>query len=55
LTFELRAACDLARALEADGRRDAARAVLSSTCAKFTEDGPGSEIAAARTLLETLA
>lgn len=54
LTFELRAACDLARALAADGCRNAARGVLGSTCAKFTEDGAGREIIAARALLDTL-
>lgn len=54
LTFELRAACDLARALAADGRRDAARNILGATCAKFTEGGPDSEIASARALLDTL-
>ncbi|MGE0424018.1 MAG: winged helix-turn-helix domain-containing protein [Reyranellaceae bacterium] len=55
LAFELRAACDLARALGADGRRDEARAVLDRTCAKFTEHGPGSEVAAVRALLDSLA
>jgi predicted ATPase len=54
LTFELRAACDLARALAAEGRGDAARDVLSSTCAKFMEEGPDSEIVAARAFLGTL-
>jgi predicted ATPase len=54
LAFELRAACDLARALAAEGRGDAARAVLGSTCAKFTEDGSGGEIVAARALLDSL-
>ena len=55
LTFELRAASDLARDLAADGRRDAAFAILSHTCAKFTEKGPNSELAAAQALLDTLA
>lgn len=55
LAFELRAARDLAQALGADGRRAAAREVLGFTCAKFTEEGPDSEIARARAFLDTLA
>lgn len=54
LNLELRAASALARHLATDGRRKAAFAVLSSTCGKFTEIGPNSEIASARALLETL-
>lgn len=55
LNFELRAASDLARYLATEGRRDAAFAVLSQTCGKFTETGSNSEIAAARALLDSLA
>lgn len=54
LSFELRAARDMARALAAEGRREAAVAVLGVTCAKFTEGGPDSEVGAARALLDTL-
>jgi len=55
LSLELRAASDSARALAADGRRNEAFAILGRTCAKFTENSPNSEIAAARVLLGTLA
>ncbi|WP_421994955.1 ATP-binding protein [Reyranella sp.] len=55
LTFELRAARDLARSLAAEGRRDEASGVLERTCAKFTEAGPGTEVAAARASLAALA
>ncbi|WP_428659045.1 ATP-binding protein [Reyranella sp.] len=55
LNLELRAASDMARDLAAEGRRDAAFAILSRTCAKFTEKGPNSEIVAAQALLDTLA
>lgn len=55
LNLELRAASDLARALAAESRRDAAFAALNRTCAKFTENGPDSEIVSAQALLGTLA
>lgn len=55
LSFELRAARDLARSLAAEGRRKQARGVLGRTCAKFTEAGPASEVSAAQALLGTLA
>lgn len=55
LNLELRAASDMARDLAAEGRRDAAFAILSRTCAKFTEKGPNSEIVPAQALLDSLA
>lgn len=54
LTFELRAACDLARALAERGCRDAALAALAATCAKFKETGPGTEVGSARLLMTSL-
>ncbi|WP_425069984.1 ATP-binding protein [Reyranella sp.] len=54
LSFELRAACDLARAVAARGCRDAALAILGKTSARFAEAGPGTEVGSARRLMETL-
>ncbi|MBY0317777.1 MAG: hypothetical protein K2X72_03535 [Reyranella sp.] len=55
MNFELRAARDMARSLAAEDRRDEAFAVLSRTCAKFTETGPNTEVAAAQAWLRNLA
>jgi predicted ATPase len=55
LSLELRAARDLACGLETEGRKDEAFAILSRTCAKFTENGPNTEVASAQALLGTLA
>lgn len=55
LNFELRAARDMACSLAAEGRRDEASAVLSRTCAKFTETGPSTAVAAAQAWLRNLA
>ena len=55
LSLELRAAHDMARCLAAEGHRSTAFAVLDRTCAKFTEQGPDTEIVSAQALLKTLA
>lgn len=54
-TFELRASCALARSLEADGQRRAARAILEPVCAKFPKDSRAREVISARALLKSLA
>jgi predicted ATPase/DNA-binding winged helix-turn-helix (wHTH) protein len=54
LSFELRAACDLARSLASRGCRDAAAAVLGRTSARFSERGPETEVGSARQLMESL-
>ena len=54
-TFELRASCALARSLEADGQRRAARAILEPVCAKFPKDSRAREVVSARALLKSLA
>lgn len=55
LTFQLRAACDLARRLGDEGRRDEATAVLSPVCARFAAAAAHDELVAARSLLAALA
>ncbi|WP_428678227.1 ATP-binding protein [Reyranella sp.] len=54
LSFELRAACDLARSLAARGCRDAAMGALTKTSARFTEAGPETEVGSVRSLMENL-
>ena len=54
LSFELRAACDLAGSLASRGCRDAAVATLRRTSARFTEAGPETEVGSARRLMESL-
>ncbi len=54
LSFELRAASDLARHFASHRRRDAAVAILGRTCARFAETGPDTEFASAQRLLESL-
>lgn len=55
LTFELRAACALARLLASDDRREDANSVLGPVCARFAAAAAHDELVAARALLATLA
>lgn len=54
LSFQLRAACDLAGVLAGSGRRAAAAALLDPVCRQFAEDGGRVDVTEARRLLEQL-